>query len=440
MARSQPCAEIQSLERRQLLAGFVANINFQPRGTVPSGYVADTGRIYADQNGLTYGWDRDNGHVMSDRHSDAKQRYDTLAAFGNDGQAKTWQIAVPSGLYKVKVLAGDAKYTNSTYAMRVEDSTILNRTPNKASRWRRGEGLVFVTDGKLTLTSASGSRNNKIDSIDIEQVDPHATGVDIVNPASLSGIVQNEVPTGEAIPMLDAIGARSVKLWYEVTSWDDAPNAWDYKNISKYKAAGFNVTVSFVNPNVSDPADVKSFFERIVAYKDFTKQIDFWEIGNEPNHPYFWDGTPTQFVQDYMRPAYEVLKPLGEPTIGGGVTFDANYCAQLQAVGYSDFCDYAGFHPYGPDAAEVIARATEAKAAFEGKPMILTEWNVIGSRYDTRGWGEQIKIAADGLKSIAYLNFFYGLKQSPGNDFVGFLYLEDGSKNDELYNAVAAIV
>jgi hypothetical protein len=79
------------------------------------------------------------------------------------GGAFTWQIAVPNASYRVRVVAGDPSYyTSSLYRISVEGVLTVDRTPTDASRWVEGTKTVTVSDGKLTVTNASGSLNNRI--------------------------------------------------------------------------------------------------------------------------------------------------------------------------------------------------------------------------------------------------------------------------------------
>src|SRR4051812_5560670 len=63
------------------IAEEVALINFQPAGTAPDGYLADTGLPFADRgNGLSYGWNIDNTGQARERHSATSpdRAHDTL--------------------------------------------------------------------------------------------------------------------------------------------------------------------------------------------------------------------------------------------------------------------------------------------------------------------------------------------------------------------------
>ena len=148
-------------------------INFQPASAaVPSGYLADTGASFGNRgNGYSYGWSSSNTSNTRDRNSSRSpdQRYDTLNHMQNGG-SRTWQIAVPNGTYSVFVVAGDATAYDSVFRINVEGILTVSGTPNSSTRWLSGTRTVTVTDGRLTVSNGTGSRNNKICFIDIAPV------------------------------------------------------------------------------------------------------------------------------------------------------------------------------------------------------------------------------------------------------------------------------
>jgi hypothetical protein len=100
------------------------------------------------------------------------QRHDTLNHMQKvENPNGKWEIEVPDGTYEVYVVAGDASYTDSVYKIAAEGSVVVSGTPNSWNRWFNGSATVTVTDGKLTISNASGSNNNKIDFIHITLVD-----------------------------------------------------------------------------------------------------------------------------------------------------------------------------------------------------------------------------------------------------------------------------
>jgi predicted secreted protein len=156
---------------------FQVKINFQPSGTpLVSGYLPDYGDAYADRgNGFTYGWSGDNRANTRDRNSSLSpdQRYDTLALTQKNGSNFSWEIKVPQGQYTVRVVAGDPNFTDSVYKFAdEEDVIVVEGTPNNSQRWFEGTTTfvqVFESDGRLTISNAPGSVNNKIAFIEIEQ-------------------------------------------------------------------------------------------------------------------------------------------------------------------------------------------------------------------------------------------------------------------------------
>src|SRR5439155_7705780 len=180
-------AVLESLESRQLLSAdltkfidkngqpitgtfpspfisssFSAKVNFQPSSVsnskLPSGYVADNGKSYGSRgNGLSYGWSSDETTGMKVRNSSKSPdiRYDTLAQFTN---TKKWEIAVPKGTYYVRYTVGDPNNKSVVTAnMYVEGKFSLNEHIRAQNYWIERGIFVNVTDGKLTLSTASSS-------------------------------------------------------------------------------------------------------------------------------------------------------------------------------------------------------------------------------------------------------------------------------------------
>jgi probable HAF family extracellular repeat protein len=150
---------------------FSATVNFASTGApVPSGYAADTGAVYGPRTGgLTYGWNIDNAANGRDRNSSSSpdQRYDSFGQMQRPGSATSWELAVPDGSYLVHLVAGDPSYTDSTYKISAEGVVAVSGTPSASAHWFEGTVRVTVSDGRLTITSASGSANNKINYIDV---------------------------------------------------------------------------------------------------------------------------------------------------------------------------------------------------------------------------------------------------------------------------------
>ncbi|WP_027342709.1 HAF repeat-containing protein [Hamadaea tsunoensis] len=150
---------------------FHASVNFQPAGsTVPTGYAKDTGAVYANRgNGLSYGWSVDNTANTRDRDAanSPDQRYDTLNHAARPTNANFWELAVPNGTYVVHVAAGDPSNTDSVYRIAVEGTLAVSGTPTTANHWVEATVTVTVTDGRLTVTNATGGVNDKLSYLDV---------------------------------------------------------------------------------------------------------------------------------------------------------------------------------------------------------------------------------------------------------------------------------
>jgi hypothetical protein len=79
----------------------------------------------------------------------------------------SWELAVPSGTYAVRIVAGDPSFVDGVYRIAAEGTVVIDGTPTAASHWIDRTATVSVTDGRLTITNASGSSNDKIDFIEV---------------------------------------------------------------------------------------------------------------------------------------------------------------------------------------------------------------------------------------------------------------------------------
>lgn len=152
-------------------SGLAVKINFQPSNAqVPAGYLIDSGQVYGNRgNGFSYGWNAANNWT-ADRNSSRSpdQRYDTLIYSQVFRTNYTWEIGVPIGTYNVHLVSGDPNSTGSTYRSNVEGVLTVNGRSTRSTRWFEGSVTVTVTDGKLTVSNASGASGNKLCYIDIQ--------------------------------------------------------------------------------------------------------------------------------------------------------------------------------------------------------------------------------------------------------------------------------
>jgi hypothetical protein len=150
---------------------FGVDINFQPASSSPVGsygWLSDYGQVYGARSyGFTYGWNVDNTANMVDVSYDVDilgQRH----ALMQRGGERVWEIAVPNGVYEVSMMAGDPSTKVGAYRIQVEDSVVVSGIPTGYG-FTNGLRVVSVTDGRLTVRSAPGAANNKLNYIRILQ-------------------------------------------------------------------------------------------------------------------------------------------------------------------------------------------------------------------------------------------------------------------------------
>lgn len=153
---------------------LTAKINFQPAGSaVPAGYLPDSGAVFgARGNGLSYGWNAATNETRDrDLAASPDQRFDTLDHMQKPSNPDArWEIAVPSGTYQVRIVAGDPGFFDSVFRIAAESTLVVNGTPTTATRWIEGTANVTVSDGRLTISNAAGAANNKLCFVEIVQL------------------------------------------------------------------------------------------------------------------------------------------------------------------------------------------------------------------------------------------------------------------------------
>ncbi len=255
----------ESLESRELMS-FSAHVNFQtPTAYTPSGYLADTGKTYGSRNGLTYGWNADNSANTRNRDSSLSkdQRYDTFTHMQRSG-SYSWNMAVPNGTYSVHIVSGDAGYYDSAFRIAAEGKTVVNGNPTSSNRWVEGTATVTVSDGKLTVTNASGAVNNKIDFIDISQSSTSTSS------SSTSSSTTLKIPPASPSNLaVSSASSTSLKLtWSDNSTREDGykiERSTDGKTWSQITSVGTSTT-SYTNTGLSSG---KKYYYRVRAYNTY---------------------------------------------------------------------------------------------------------------------------------------------------------------------------
>lgn len=155
---------------------FSAHINFSNNQTqIPTGYVNDIGLAYGNRgNGLTFGWNVDNRSNARDRNSsrspdEVHDSFIQMHALRSADPNASWRIAVPNGVYKVHVIAGDPNSFGAVYGIEVQGVLAITGRTSSSSRWLENTITVTVTNGTLVIRNQPGSGINKIDGVDIMQ-------------------------------------------------------------------------------------------------------------------------------------------------------------------------------------------------------------------------------------------------------------------------------
>jgi hypothetical protein len=201
---------------------FNLKINFQNAGApVPGGYLRDFGQPYGQRSDVnqgngqyTYGWinystgaplDLSNPGNGRDRNVVTDQRLDTLihmqandipGAFTGVKTEGIWEIAIPNGVYRVTVAAGDAVKDANTvnepsHTLNVEGVNAFtqyksNEPTGSTLRHITAAVHVVVRDGKLTIDAGgTAGYNTKINYVDIDKIGNTITFVNVL-PGSYS--------------------------------------------------------------------------------------------------------------------------------------------------------------------------------------------------------------------------------------------------------------
>lgn len=229
----------ETLENRRLLAvaPWSIHVNFQtPQApSAPAGYRSDVGGTYGRRpNGAVYGfsWSMTEEAINRNDPRSPDERYDSFN-YLRGGQ--TWQVNVPEpGTYQVRVVAGDPKVFNSVIRISAEHVIVTEGTTTSQRRWFDGTTVVSVTDGALTLASAPGALNNKLNFVEVTRVEPPAAA-----PAPASATL-----------------ARPVSIMTNAVTWiDNSDNETGFKIERKRGSLGEFEPVAIVGPNVTSFTD-----------------------------------------------------------------------------------------------------------------------------------------------------------------------------------------
>jgi hypothetical protein len=153
--------------------GLSLRIGFQPAQTpAEPGWLADHGDAFAAHGDQAYGWNGDN-HTAYQRSQPTSPdlAHDTVIHLQRpENPDARWRLALPNGIYQVRLVCGDPTYANSVFKVAVQDVVVVDGTPGPDRHWIEGTAVVQVSDGMLVVSNASGASNNKLCSIEVTSV------------------------------------------------------------------------------------------------------------------------------------------------------------------------------------------------------------------------------------------------------------------------------
>jgi hypothetical protein len=170
---------------------IAVRVSFLPaNSTPPMGHLADHGEVFGPRpNGLIYGWNEDNTEYVRDRTESryrrdknppiktSDHRYDFMAYMDNEKMKAPliWEMGLPEGSYKVRIVAGDSFKYDSIFGITAEQIKVIDGVPDTKNRWLEATISLGVTDGRLTIGHAPGSSNNKLCFIEVTEIENSLT-------------------------------------------------------------------------------------------------------------------------------------------------------------------------------------------------------------------------------------------------------------------------
>ena len=227
---------------------FWQRINFQTANApTPEGWLPDLGDLFGDRgNGETYGW-TEAPHAMRQRfeleNPAPSMMHDGLAVM----RGAVWEMDVPNGLYRVRVVAGDPISTNQRQIFDLNGERVFNITTTPSEdvfenipvtaddRWADGVITVPVWEGKLRLEPHELSPDAKVCFLEIDRVYQTVTDTEAVIAAT---------PESGLLPLdVDFSTHRSwIKSGASIQS-----ASWDFGDGSS-TVTGETVTHTFTDP------------------------------------------------------------------------------------------------------------------------------------------------------------------------------------------------
>jgi hypothetical protein len=245
----------------------------------------------------------------------------------------------------------------------------------------------------------------------------------------------------KGIPLMKQLGVQSVRVWFGP---DFTSHTWEgpLQRCVDYAAAGFDVML-IINPEdgkVPSATQVRSWFKWAMEQPSLKKAVDRWQIGNEIDQSYYWNGSFKQYVSNFLKPASEVLRSNGESVVSASVSWNPEDVRRLINEGILDYVDYVGYHPYSNSISQLRSRIDALKSIVNGrKPLVASEWSIRGYESNKPRWAALVRDAFPIIRDNFDINYYFALLNTtltPAGP--GGIMNPDGSRQTGFFNALAS--
>lgn len=215
----------------------------------------------------------------------------------------------------------------------------------------------------------------------------------------------------KAIPVLKELGAKTVRVWF---SPNFKSRSWEgpLQRALDYSSAGFDVMMIISTPSgqVTNATDVKNWFNWALTNSSLKNAVDRWQIGNEVDKSQYWKGSLSSYVNNFLKPASEVLRSKGEKVVSASVSWNPQDVATMIGYGMLNFVDFVGYHPYGNSVSQIQSRVKQINNIVAGrKPIIASEWNVRGYENNKIEWAKQVREVAPIIRDNFAYNYYFAV-------------------------------
>jgi len=158
-----------SVVRRIEFPTWAANVVFAPEAGAKllPGYVLDSGKPFgATAEGSKLGWRVDQSERVAKRSAlfapDVRYQGSILVE-----KSAVWELEVPWGSYRVRLVVGDAETPQATHQFLLEGLPTSEVETGMEAPWAEIEMKLFVQDGRLTLAPGPASIHSRLCFIDV---------------------------------------------------------------------------------------------------------------------------------------------------------------------------------------------------------------------------------------------------------------------------------